>query len=53
MSRRLRDIIGERRTMGKSIVVYFSRGDEEYEVGVVNPGNTEILAKEIVRLAGA
>ena len=39
--------------MSKAIVVYFSRGDEEYEVGVVNPGNTEILAKEIVRLTGA
>ena len=39
--------------MSKAIVVYFSRGDEEYEVGVVNPGNTEILAKEIVRITGA
>lgn len=32
----------------KALVVYFSRGDEEYSVGRVEPGNTEILAKEIV-----
>lgn len=38
---------------GKTLVVYFSRGDEEYAVGTVNPGNTEILAKEIVRNLGA
>ena len=39
--------------MSKSLVVYFSRGDEEYGVGKVNPGNTELLAKEIVRRTGA
>lgn len=39
--------------MGKSIVVYFSRGDEEYGVGKVNPGNTELLAKEVVAQTGA
>lgn len=39
--------------MGKSLVVYFSRGDEEYNVGKVNPGNTELLAKEIVSKLGA
>lgn len=38
---------------GKSLVVYFSRGDEEYGVGKVNPGNTELLAKEIVKKLGA
>ena len=38
---------------GKSLVVYFSRGDEEYGVGKVTPGNTEILAKEIVSKLGA
>ena len=32
----------------KTIVVYFSRGDEEYNVGEVHPGNTELLAKEII-----
>lgn len=39
--------------MSKSIVIYFSRGDEEYTVGEVHPGNTEILAKEIVAQTGA
>lgn len=39
--------------MNKAIVVYFSRGDEEYAVGEVHPGNTEILAKEIVAQTGA
>ena len=39
--------------MSKSIVIYFSRGDEEYAVGVVHPGNTELLAKEIVKTTGA
>ncbi len=37
----------------KSIVVYFSRGDEEYGVGDVNPGNTELLAKGIIKQTGA
>lgn len=39
--------------MGKTLVVYFSRGDEEYSVGKVTPGNTELLAKEIVSRLGA
>lgn len=39
--------------MSKSIVVYFSRGDEEYGVGDVHPGNTELLAKEIVKQTSA
>lgn len=39
--------------MSKTIVVYFSRGDEEYGVGKVTPGNTELLAKEIVKKLGA
>lgn len=38
---------------GKTLVVYFSRGDEEYGVGRVEPGNTEILAKEIISKLGA
>ena len=37
----------------KDLVVYFSRGDEEYNVGTVNPGNTELLAKEIIKQTGA
>lgn len=39
--------------MDKTLVVYFSRGDEEYGVGEVNPGNTELLAKEIIKQTGA
>lgn len=34
--------------MSNILVVYFSRGDEEYNVGNVHPGNTEMLAKEII-----
>lgn len=37
----------------KSIVIYFSRGDEEYTVGTVKQGNTELLAKEIIKQTGA
>ncbi|MBQ3452963.1 flavodoxin [Candidatus Saccharibacteria bacterium] len=39
--------------MDKKLVVYFSRGDEEYGVGSVNPGNTELIAKEIIAKTGA
>ena len=37
----------------KSLVVYFSRGEENYGVGTVEVGNTEFLAKEIVAKTGA
>ena len=37
----------------KALVVYFSRGDENYNVGEVEVGNTEILAKGIARELGA
>ena len=33
---------------GKTLVVYFSRADENYSVGTVEIGNTELLAKEII-----
>lgn len=33
---------------GKILVVYFSRADENYNVGTVEVGNTELLAKEII-----
>ena len=39
--------------MSNSIVIYFSRGDEEYGVGDVHPGNTELLAHEIARIKNA
>ncbi len=34
---------------GKIAVVYFSRADENYSVGVIEKGNTEIVAEEIAR----
>lgn len=37
----------------KPLVVYFSRADENYSVGMVEVGNTELLAKEIVTKTGA
>ena len=37
----------------KSLVVYFSRGDENYNVGKVEVGNTELLAHEIAVKTGA
>lgn len=39
--------------MNKTLVVYFSRADENYNVGTVEVGNTEILAKEIAAKTGA
>ena len=39
--------------MGKSIVIYFSRADENYGVEDTTVGNNEILAKEIVRAKNA
>lgn len=37
----------------KKLVVYFSRADENYNVGSVEVGNTEILAHEIAMGVGA
>ena len=37
----------------KSIVVYFSRADENYSVGYISKGNTEVIAEYIVELIGA
>ena len=39
--------------MNKSIVIYFSRADENYSVGNVEVGNTELFAKEIIKKTGA
>ena len=38
---------------GKIAVVYFSRADENYSVGIVEKGNTEIVAEAIARQTGA
>ena len=37
----------------KTLVVYFSRADENYSVGTVEVGNTELLAKEIIAKTGS
>lgn len=37
----------------KSLVVFFSRADENYNVGTVEVGNTELLARRIAEVAGA
>lgn len=37
----------------KALVVYFSRAGENYNVGTVEVGNTELLAKEIIARTGA
>ena len=38
---------------GKSLVVYFSRTGEQYTVGVIDKGNTAIVAEMIAEAAGA
>lgn len=37
----------------KSLVIYFSRADENYAVGYISKGNTEIIAEYIRDIAGA
>ena len=37
----------------KSIIIYFSRADENYSVGYINKGNTEVIAEYISELTGA
>ncbi|MBQ8984840.1 flavodoxin family protein [Candidatus Saccharibacteria bacterium] len=39
--------------MDKILVIYFSHAGENYNVGTVEVGNTELLAKEIVAKTGA
>lgn len=39
--------------MKKILVIYFSHAGENYNVGTVEVGNTELLAKEIVAKTGA
>lgn len=38
---------------GKALVVYFSRSGEQYDVGTVEKGNTQLLAEEIAAQTGA
>ncbi len=37
----------------KSIIIYFSRADENYAVGYIEKGNTEVIAEYIRDLTGA
>ena len=39
--------------MSKSLIIYFSRADENYAVGWVDKGNTEIVAEFVQELTGA
>ncbi len=39
--------------MSNSIVIYFSRADENYSVGNIDKGNTEVLAEMIQDITGA
>ena len=37
----------------KAIIIYFSRADENYAVGYIDKGNTEIVAEYVQELTGA
>ena len=37
----------------KSLIIYFSRADENYAVGYIEKGNTEIVAEYVKELTGA
>lgn len=39
--------------MAKSLIIYFSRADENYSVGYISKGNTEIVAEYVQELTGA
>ena len=39
--------------MAKSLIIYFSRADENYAVGYIDKGNTEIVAEYVRDMTGA
>lgn len=39
--------------MSKNLIIYFSRADENYSVGYLTKGNTEIVANYVQELTGA
>ncbi len=39
--------------MKKTLIIYFSRADENYAVGYIEKGNTEIVAEYVQELTGA
>lgn len=47
------DIVSERNEVMKSLIIYFSRPGENYGVGNVKVGNTEVIANEIAKLTNA
>ena len=39
--------------MSKSLIIYFSRADENYNVGYIEKGNTEIVAEYLREMTGS
>ena len=39
--------------MSRSLIIYFSRADENYAVGYITKGNTEVVAEYVQELTGA
>ena len=39
--------------MSKSLIIYFSRADENYSVGYIDKGNTEYIAEFVQEMTGA
>ena len=39
--------------MSRSLIIYFSRANENYAVGTIDKGNTEIVAEFVAELTGA
>ena len=39
--------------INKNLIIFFSRADENYSVGYVDKGNTEIVAENLKTLIGA
>ena len=39
--------------MSRNLIIYFSRADENYAVGYIDKGNTEIVAEFVQELTGA
>ena len=39
--------------VSKNLIIYFSRADENYAVGYIDKGNTEIVAEYVQEIAGA
>ena len=37
----------------KSLIIYFSRADENYAVGYIDKGNTEVIAEYVQELTNA